>query len=64
VRRAVDIKQVSLRYDAAKIEPRVTQLLPHVQADHDGITISPSRVLLFALLEGLEALERRYGIKS
>lgn len=59
-----DMKQVSLRYDALKVEPRVEALLPHVQADHDGITISPSRVLLFALLEGLEALERRYGLTS
>lgn len=58
------MKQVSLRYPSVRVEPRVAALLPHVQADHEAITVSSSKVLLMALLEGLEALERRYGIKT
>lgn len=58
------MKQVSIRYPATRVEPRVAALLPHIQEDNDVITVSSSKVLLMALLEGLEALERRYGIKS
>lgn len=54
-------KQVSLRYPPAKVMPRVEALLPHIQALNEAISVSPSRVLLMALLEGLDALEKRYG---
>ena len=57
------MKQVSIRYPADKVLPRVEALLPHIQADNDAVSISPSRVLLMALLEGLPVLERRYGLK-
>lgn len=54
------MKQVSLRYPASKIEPRVAALLPHIQEDNEAMTVSQSKVLLMALLEGLEVLEKRF----
>lgn len=58
------MKQVSLRYPATKVEPRVAALLPYLQNDNEAITVSSSKVMLMALLEGLEALEKRYGLAA
>ena len=56
------MKQISIRYPASKIEPRVAALLPPLQDHHPEFPLSASKVLLMALLEGLDLLERRYGL--
>ena len=58
------MRQVSLRYDNKKVRPRVLRLLPYLQRDNEGITISESKVKLVALLQGLRALEEHYGLKG
>jgi hypothetical protein len=58
------MKQVSIRYPDAKVQPRVKVLLPLIQEDTEGYTVTASKVLLQALLEGLDVLEKRYGVKS
>lgn len=54
------MKQVSLRYPADKVEKRVAALLPLIQDRNEAVKISQSKVLLMALLEGLDALEQRF----
>jgi hypothetical protein len=58
------MRQVTLRFDTTKITPRVEALLPHVQAVLEAHNVSASKVLLMALLEGLDVLEKRYKVKS
>lgn len=57
------MKQVTLRYDATKINPRVEALLPKIQGALEAYEVSNAKVLLMALLEGLDVLEKRYGVK-
>jgi hypothetical protein len=58
------MKQVTLRYDTTKVNPVVDQLRPLIQDDHEAHTVSRAKVLLMALLEGLDVLKKRYGVKS
>lgn len=58
------MKQISIRYDATELEPRVDALIPHVQKVNAGLTISRSKVLLLCLLEGLRRYEKHYGLAS
>lgn len=51
---------MSIRYPASLVEPRVEALLPCIQERHEAIRMSRSKVLLMALLEGLDVLEQRY----
>jgi hypothetical protein len=58
------VKQISIRYPASKMEPRIEALLPLLQADHPAVPLSASKAMLMALLEGLDVLERRYGLAT
>jgi hypothetical protein len=46
------------------VNPVVDQLRPLIQDDHEAHTVSRAKVLLMALLEGLDVLKKRYGVKS
>jgi hypothetical protein len=60
------MKQLSLRYPAEKVLPRVKELLAVIRDDDDfrAVPMSESRVMVMAMLEGLDILEKRYGITA
>lgn len=58
------LKLMPLRYDAEKVDPRVERLLAELGAreEFDSFKLTSSAVLRMAVLEGLSALEARYGL--
>lgn len=59
------MKMLPLRFPQT-VHARVNALLEHIAADkgYEATRVTMSMVLRMAVLEGLELLEKRYGVKS
>lgn len=55
-------KQISLRYPAEAVDPRIEKLMPFLERDNEAMKVTHSKALLLALLEGIATLETRYGV--
>lgn len=58
------MKQLSIRYDAEKVEPRVDALIPHVQRSNEGLRVTRSTLFILCLLEGIRRYEKHYGLAT
>lgn len=60
------MKSIMVRFPTVDVKPRIKRLVELVARDADfrASRVSMSVIIKMALLEGIEALERRYGIKS
>lgn len=56
------MKQISIRYPDEDLGPRFDVVAEHLKKQNKGIRISRSKAMLVALIQGLEMLERHFGI--
>ena len=60
------MKSIMVRYPTADVSARIKRMVELVAQDGEfrATRVTMSVIIKMALLEGLEAIERRYGIKS